>query len=269
MFRPFNPLQQAKAIKQFLQKEARQTGFQKLIIGLSGGIDSTVSTYLAVSALQPENVFVCLFPYQKLSFQGLKSAEKTIKNLKIPKKNIIVKDITKICELIFQTERQISKERKGNIIARVRMILLYDLSQKHKALVMGTENKSEYLLGYYTRFGDEACDLEPIRHLYKTEVKKLAKYLKIPQEIINSVPSANLYQGQTDEGQLGFSYDQADPILFYLFEKRLTLQAIEKQGFNKETVEKVAHWVKKNQFKFFVPKKLAKTIEKPIVFWYN
>ncbi|MBI2190192.1 MAG: NAD(+) synthase, partial [Candidatus Levybacteria bacterium] len=110
--------------------------------------------------------------------------------------------------------------RLGNIMARVRMILLYDLAKKHQALVCGTENRSEYHLGYFTRFGDEASDFEPIRHLYKTQVYQLASYLGVPKTVIDKKPTAGLWAEQTDEGEFGFSYKEADPVLYLYFDKK-------------------------------------------------
>jgi NAD+ synthase len=142
----------------------------------------------------------------------------------------------------------------GNIMARVRMILLYDLAKKRQALVCGTENKSEHLLGYFTRYGDEASDFEPIKHLYKTQVYQLAKALGVPNEIIQSPPSAGLWLGQTDEKQFGFSYYQADQILFLYLEKGLSLPVIvKKTGVEKRIVEKVISWYKTNDFKHRIP----------------
>jgi len=123
----------------------------------------------------------------------------------------------------------LNRLRLANITARVRMIVIFDQAKLHDALVAGTENRSEYLLGYYTRFGDEASDIEPVRHLYKTQVRELAKYLKIPDAITSKIPTAGLWHGQTDEGELGFSYDEADPILYLHFEQHLTPKQITKK----------------------------------------
>lgn len=135
------------------------------------------------------------------------------------------------------------------------MILLYDLSKKYKALVVGTENKTESLLGYYTRFGDEASDIEPIIDLYKTQVKQLAKYLQIPEKIINQAPTAGMWKGQTDEGELGFTYEDADKILF-LYTKGKNIKDLIKEGFDKKVVDLVINKLLDNKFKKEVPYQL-------------
>jgi len=132
---------------------------------------------------------------------------------------------------------------------------LFDLAKKKQALVCGTENKTEHLLGYFTRFGDEASDFEPIRHLYKTEVLKLALYLGVPEKIINQPPSAGLWPGQTDEGDFGFSYKEADQVLELYLEKKLKLEEIEKKGFKK--AGKIIARLKQNLFKHQTPYSLS------------
>jgi len=141
--------------------------------------------------------------------------------------------------------------RKGNVIARIRMIILYDLARKLNALVCGTENKSEHLLGYFTRFGDEASDFEPIRHLYKTQVYEIARYLGVPKSIIEKNPSANLWTNQTDEDEFGFSYQEADQVLHLYFDKKLSIDEIEKQGLG--NTNKIIDFAKKNSYKHKVP----------------
>ncbi len=148
--------------------------------------------------------------------------------------------------------------RKGNIMARMRMIVLYDLSRKHNFMVLGTENKTEHLLGYYTRFGDEASDIEPIRELYKTHVYQLAKYLGVPRELIVKPPTAGLWENQTDEGEFGFSYKVADEILYQYCEKKLSKKEIIAQGHNSNVVEKIWWWIKKGEFKNRLPHSQAK-----------
>jgi NAD+ synthase len=136
------------------------------------------------------------------------------------------------------------------------MACLFDQAKKHQALVIGTSNKSEILLGYYTRYGDSACDLKPLSHLYKTQVYQLAKFLNIPQAIIKTPPSANLWPGQTDAQELGFTYQLADPILYLLTDKKLTPDKIIKQGFDKSLVNKVHQRLEANKFKTLVPYEL-------------
>jgi len=254
MFNSFNPEKTSEKISDFLKKETRERGFTKVINALSGGIDSTVVTYLAAKALQPTNVLITTLPYKNLNDQGLQDAQEVITTLNIPKTNVFHINIGSICDRFFANDPKIDDLRKGNIMARVRMTILYDLAKKERALVLGAENKSEYLLGYFTRYGDEAADLDPIRDLYKTEVRILAKYLGVPDRIVSKAPAAGLWEGQTDEGQFGFTYEDADKILYLLFDRKLTPSEMVKKGFKKEVVEKVYSWVKTNDFKHHLPK---------------
>lgn len=230
----------------FIRLSFKKSGFSKAVIGLSGGIDSSVSYVLSVTALGKENIFPYLLPYERLNTEGIEDA-------KLLANHFTVIDIKPFVDPIFQLDTSISDIRKGNIMARMRMILLFDASKYRKALVVGTENKTEHLLGYYTRFGDEASDVEPIRSLYKTQVRELGKYLKIPEKIITKSPTAGLWEGQTDEGEFGFSYKEADQILFLRFDKNVSEEEIVKRGFKKEVVEKVLERVKKNRFKEELP----------------
>ena len=150
--------------------------------------------------------------------------------------------------------RMTDRVRLGNIMARVRMIILFDLDKKQKGLVCGTENKSEALLGYFTRFGDEASDIEPIQHLYKTQVYELAKYLGVPKEIIEKPPSANLWESQTDEGEFGFTYKEADQVLFHYYDKKLKLEEIKSKGF--VNADKIINFSLKNTYKHHTPYKI-------------
>lgn len=249
----FNEQQVVLRLTDFIKNEVKKAGFEKVIIALSGGVDSSITLTLAGRALGKDNVLTAILPYGKLNEKEVKDALFMIKLLKIPPKNLFQIDIKPMVDSFFAVAKDADKLRKGNIMARVRMILLFDLAKKEKALVCGTENKSEYLLGYYTRFGDEASDLEPLRELYKTQVKKLAEYLGVPKKIIVKSPSAGLWQGQTDEGELGFSYQEADPLLRLHFDKGYSWEEIFKKGFKKRVVFKIKRWVEKNEFKRKVP----------------
>ena len=249
----FNKQQVILKLVRFIKHEVEKAGFKKVIIGLSGGLDSSISLALAVKALGRNSVLAAILSYGKQNAQDVKDGFFMIDFLKIPSSNIFQTDIKPVVDSLLPVKKDISQIRKGNIIARVRMILLYDLAKKHKALVCGTENKSEHVLGYYTRFGDEASDLEPLRRLYKTQVRKLAKHLKIPEKIVNKPPSAGLWLGQTDEKELGFSYEEADSILHFYFDKKYSWEKIAQAGFNPKIIKKVRIWVKKNEFKSRVP----------------
>lgn len=239
-----------RAIK-FIRETVAGAGFKKVIVAVSGGVDSLTTLVLCSKALEGENVLAVMLPCGELGRDGVKRAIKVCTEFKIPQKNQIITDIHSMATPFL--EAGMSKLRQGNIIARVRMIALYDLAKKQRALVCGTENKSEYLLGYFTRFGDEASDLEPIRSLYKTQVYEVAKFLGLPSEVLAAQPSAGLWQDQTDEGELGFSYEEADPILQLMFDKKMGTAEIVKRGYERELVEKVEAWVKRNKFKHRVP----------------
>lgn len=240
-------------IVNFIKNTLKREGLKKIIIGLSGGVDSTLSFYLLKEAMPLKDIIsVCLY-YSKAEIKGFDQA---IKKTKMPPKNIYklsirkpVDEIKKISEA--NKESQLNRVRLGNIIARVRMIMLFDLAKKHHAMVCGTENRSEYLLGYFTRFGDQACDIEPIKHLFKTQVYQLASYLGVPKSIVRKKPTAGLWPGQTDEKELGFSYKEADPVLYLYFEKKLKISQIRKKSF--KNAEHIIDWALKNEFKHQAP----------------
>ncbi len=245
-----DPQEQIKKITKFIQDTINKQGFEKTIVAVSGGIDSATTVFLAVKALGKENVFCLKMPAEK---QKMLDADLIIDKLGIHSKNKIQISISPVLKKALQTldikkERKYFNIRKGNLAARIRMMLLYDTAKKKNLLVCGTENRSEHLLGYYTRFGDEASDLEPIKHLYKTQIYKLAEYLDIPQPIIDKEPSAGLWPGQTDSDELEFTYQEADPVLHLYFDKNIPIEKIELPK-----TEKIIKWVGKNKFKTKVP----------------
>jgi NAD+ synthase len=252
-----DPVRTTKKLIDFIKEAVHKAGFAKVVIGVSGGLDSAVSCFLAAKALGSDNVIVGLFPYGELNKEGIEDAKLIIRKLVIPSSNVILTDIKSFVEGIVSLDLSIDDLRKGNIMVRMRMILLYDLAKKYQALVLGTENKTEYLLGYFTRFGDEASDIEPIKGLYKTQLRQLAKYLKLPTKIIQKVPSAGMWSGQTDEGELGFSYEDTDQILYLFFDKKKEESEIIKSGFKKEIVEKVIGRLRANEFKHKLPYKIG------------
>jgi len=240
-------------ITSFIKTVLKQQGFRNVVIGLSGGIDSAVSLSLVRKAVEPKNIFVVHLFYFNSQINSLATF---LKKEGIPQKNIynisIKNTVDKIKTSIGLTKSSENYNvRLGNIMARIRMIYLYDLAKKHQALVCGTENKSELYLGYFTRFGDEASDFEPIQHLYKTQVYQLAGYLNIPEKIIKQTPTAGLWTGQTDENDFGFSYKEADMVLeLYLNNKKTFSKNIFKDFPN---AERIIDRINKNAFKHHLP----------------
>ncbi|MFZ4620131.1 MAG: NAD+ synthase [Bacteroidota bacterium] len=231
---------------QFVKDELNNAGFTKAVIGLSGGIDSAVSTYLAAEALGAKNVYTVMMPYKTSSPESKADAELVVKDLGVRSQLV---EITPMIDPLFAAQKITDNLRKGNIMARQRMIVLYDLSQKENALVIGTSNKTESMLGYGTLFGDMACAINPLGDLYKTHIWDLAEELGIPDKIIKKKPTADLWQGQTDEGELGFSYREADRLLYYMIDERRTDAELEAMKFPKAFIATVRRKVQINQFK--------------------
>lgn len=247
-----NPQNEKDQIVSFLISTFTEQKISKAIIGISGGIDSATSFALLKEAVKPEDIIVAHLYYFESKFTEM---ERYITQIGIPQDNvhhISIKGPTDEMTMLLRIDdTETNRIRIGNIAARMRMIILYDLAKKYNALVCGTENKTENLLGYFTRFGDQASDIEPIEHLYKTQIIQLAKYLGIPETVINQEPSAGLWHGQTDEGQFGFTYEEADKVLYLLTEKQLPAEEIEKQGF--VNTRKILAWREKNLFKHKTP----------------
>ena len=234
----------------FIRSEVTRVGYSRVVVGLSGGIDSALSCALAVEALGADNVLAVRMPYKASSADSLAHAELLIEQLEIPSKTI---EITDMVEPLFALDPTITKLRKGNIMARERMIVLYDQSEVFKGLVIGTSNKTEILLGYSTQWGDSASAINPIGDLYKAQVRQLSRALNIPPPIVDKAPSADLWDGQTDEGELGFTYEQADQVLYLLVDQRYSLQECVEAGFDEKFVNLIINRVRRNQFKRMQP----------------
>src|SRR6266540_4507505 len=234
----------------FIKSEVSRVGYSRAVIGLSGGIDSALSFALAVEALGRENVLAVRMPYKASSADSLEHAQALIDQFQVQCETI---DITDMVEPLFGRDSEISKQRKGNIMARERMIVLYDQSEVYKGLVIGTSNKTEILLGYSTLWGDMASALNPIGDLYKTQLRQLSRALGIPAPIIDKPPSADLWIGQTDEGDLGFTYEEVDKLLYLLVDQRYSSQECVEEGFDENFVNLVLTRVRRNQFKRMMP----------------
>ena len=234
----------------FIRSEITRIGMSRAVIGLSGGIDSALSCALTVEALGAENVLAVRMPYKASSQDSLDHAQLLIDQLGVPSKTI---EITDMVEPLFELDPEISKLRKGNIMARERMIVIYDQSEVFKGLVVGTSNKTEILLGYSTLFGDSANAINPIGDLYKTQVRQLSRAMNIPAPIVDKPPSADLWEDQTDEKELGFTYEYVDKVLYLLIDERYSPQELIEAGFDEKFVEAVTTRIRRNQFKRMLP----------------
>jgi NAD+ synthase len=234
----------------FIRSELNRMGYTRAIINLSGGLDSALSCALAAQALGSENVIALRLPYRTSSPDSLEHAQLMIDKFQVQSRTI---EITEMVDPLLNYDPNMSDKRRGNIMARARMIALYDQSEVFKALPIGTSNKTEILLGYTTMWGDMAAALNPIGDLYKTQVRQLARALEIPAVIIDKPPSADLWVGQTDEGELGFTYEDVDKLLYLLVDHRYSAQECIEEGFDKNFVHSVLTRVRRNQFKRMMP----------------
>ncbi len=241
-----NPRAVTDLLIHFLQEEIYKVGIKKAVLGLSGGVDSSVVGALLAKAIGAENVHGLIMPYRLSNPQSQEHAELLARTFKI---SYDVRDISPMVDAFFAQEPEADVIRKGNKMARERMCLLYDYSAKEKALVIGTSNKTELLLGYGTIFGDLASAINPIGDLYKTQIWELARYLNVPQVIIDKPPSADLWIGQTDEKELGYSYNEIDVLLYYLVDLRYSNEMLLDLGYQQKTIDDISRRIQRNQFK--------------------
>jgi NAD+ synthase len=234
----------------FIHEEITRAGMQCAVIGVSGGVDSALVAALASQALGPENVFGMMLPYRDSSPASITDAKKLISVLGIRHELV---EITPMVEPMFALDPEMNQVRRGNAMARTRMIMLYDRSARERGLVVGTGNKTEFLLGYSTLHGDAACAIAPIGDLYKTQVWLLAEYLGIPAEIIEKAPSADLWSGQTDEEELGFAYRRVDELLHFMIDEGQEREALGSKGFEDAFIDVVRQRIELNRFKRSLP----------------
>ena len=234
----------------FIKSEITRVGYSKAVIGLSGGIDSALSCYLAAEALGAENVLAVRMPYRTSSQGSLDHAQLVIDALGVQSLTV---PITEMVEPLFALFPDANPVRRGNVMARMRMIILFDQSEAFHGLVVGTGNKTEILLGYSTMYGDAACAINPLGDLYKTQLRQLSRALGVPAEIIDKAPSADLWEGQTDEGELGFSYAEVDQLLSLLVDQRYSPAECIAAGFGESFVKAVVTRVRRNHFKRVMP----------------
>lgn len=233
-----------------LRAELGRFGFKKAVLGLSGGLDSSLAAYVAAEAFGAENVLAVMMPYRTSSPDSVRDAMDVIHRLGLRHTTI---EITDMVEPLFAKAPDMGPRRQGNAMARARMIVLFDQSEAWGGLVIGTSNKTELLLGYGTMFGDMASAVNPLGDLYKTQVRNLAREMSVPEAILAKPPSADLWPGQTDEGEMGLTYAEVDKVLCLLVDERLALDEVVAAGFSDKFVRQVWRMVQRSQYKRLPP----------------
>ena len=239
-----------RILVRFIQNEVRKVGFERVVLGLSGGVDSSLAARLAAEALGPQNVKAFLLPYRSSDPRSRADAMAVVAQLGIVSEEI---DISPQIDSYFARVPDADPRRRGNKMARERMTILYDQSLAWRALVLGTSNKTELLLGYGTIFGDMASAINPLGDLYKTQVWELAEGVGVPTQIVQKAPTADLWTGQSDEAELGFQYRVVDRLLYYLVDRRYRAAELEAEGFDRRFIDEVVRMVRDNQYKRRLP----------------
>lgn len=245
-----DPKEVCDLLIEFIAEELAKAGFERVVLGLSGGIDSTTAAYLSSKAVGSKNVWGISMPSEVTPPESVRDAEEVIKTLGINSKVISIVPMMEPYEGLFPDMDRI---RKGNLMARQRMSILYDQSRKLCALVCGASNKTELLLGYGTIYGDTACAFNPLGDLYKVQVRQLAEYLGVSKGILEKVPSAELWEGQTDEGELGLRYGDVDRLLYWMVDKGYDEARLAELEFDEGFIRKVSDKVKGSEFKRRLP----------------
>ncbi len=245
-----NPVFVERILTGFIREELAKFGFRKAVLGLSGGLDSTVCAALAARAVGPRNVLGLIMPYGNSFPAEVRDAENVGRVLGIRTETV---DIAPQVDAYFAAHPTRSRILRGNKMARERMSILYDYSAREKALILGTSNKSELLIGYGTVHGDMACGINPMGDLYKTQVRQLARHLGVPATILRKAPTAGLWSGQTDEQEIGLTYPELDEMLENFVEKRKSGPELVKAGFKPAAVRRVAEMIRNSEFKRKLP----------------
>ena len=247
---PTNPPLVRRLLTAFIANEVRKVGVERVVVGLSGGVDSAVSAMLAAEALGPANVLAIKMPYRTSSPESVAHADAVVVRSGIEALSI---DITPQIDAYFARFPDADNMRRGNKMARERMTILYDHSARWRALVLGTSNKTELLLGYGTLYGDMASALNPLGDLYKTQVWALAGHIGVPEAVVQKEPSADLWSGQTDEQELGFGYREVDALLYLMVDLRYAHEELAAVGFAEPFIRRVGDMVRTSQFKRRLP----------------
>ncbi|HEX3630461.1 MAG TPA: NAD+ synthase [Candidatus Dormibacteraeota bacterium] len=234
----------------FIRNEVRKVGFERVVLNLSGGVDSSLVAVLAAEALGPDNVMALILPYKTSDPKSRSDALEVVQQLRVHHLEI---DITPQIDVYFSRFPDADPVRRGNKMARERMAIAYDQSWAWRGLVLGTSNKTELLLGYGTIYGDMASAINPIGDLYKTQVWQLADAVGVPTAIVRKAPSADLWAGQSDETELGYQYRIVDQLLYYLVDQRYSIAEVQALGFDPAFVEQIVRRIRDNQYKRRLP----------------
>jgi len=241
-----NPAVVKDLLERFIDEEIKKVGYGKLVVGLSGGVDSALSATLAADAIGKENLLCVLLPYRTSSEDSVRDAQEFASKFDLRTE---VVEISESADALIKRDSSMNNVRKGNILARTRMIMLYDISARDNALVLGTSNKTELLLGYGTLFGDMAHAINPIGDLYKTQVWQLAEFVGVPDTILKKKPSADLWIGQTDEDELGYSYREIDEVLYLMVDQKMRSRDVIAMSYPARMVEDLSRKIVRSQFK--------------------
>jgi NAD+ synthase len=239
-----------QVIGAFIRGQLRQAGFERAVLGLSGGIDSALVACLVAEAIGADRLLCVLMPYRTSADASRTDAEEVVRRLGAPHELV---EISPMVDAFYATDPKASDLRRGNFMARQRMAVLYDRSVTWGGLVVGTSNKTESLIGYTTLFGDNACAFNPIGDLYKSQVRQLAAAIGVPEAIIRKAPSADLWPGQTDETESDFTYPVLDRLLFWRVDKRRSDEEMTALGFDPALVARVDRMIATSEFKRQVP----------------
>ena len=238
-----------KMLVLFIRDETIKAGLKRAVVGVSGGVDSAVTVALACEALGPQNVLGLFTPYRTSSEESRRHALELARKLGFALEEV---PITAQVDAYFARRQDVHRVRLGNKMARERKSIEYDRSWPD-GIVLGTSNKTELLLGYGTQFGDMACGINPVGDLYKTQLREVATHLGIPEEIVRKPPTAELWEDQTDEGELGFTYAAADLVLYHMVDRRLRPAELVEHGFDEELVARIRELVRRNHYKRVMP----------------